>query len=438
MTIDEALHRVVRGHWLLILICVLLPVAGAAVLGIRTPDQYSAVGRVQLGSDLAASNVQADASSERALGIATSPGVVQHALEEAKLKENPITFARDHVKVKRVGVSPVIEISVTHTNAKQAATMATAITADVLQFANAGDRQSELERVATLDTSIAKLTKSRDALIPKLATASEGNVRKIQAEISAIQSTLAENQRQRSDLLVAAASRSSAVLLDAVRVPVVPMPSDTAQKTLLAGLLGLVGGFGLAALRETMRPTLHSPRAIGYAVDAPIIGHIGDRDTTTPASAAALARIADRVALLGRRHDTSQVLLIPVRDSDDVWANMVARELGKRGDKATAHRLDCAVMDGRWVEPGDSPAAVILAPHRMHARELRPAQELLDSVGWPILGVVTYVPGRRWTRPNFGQIPRDAAPGKAKARPPASPRHAVEGSRKAPEPASKT
>jgi hypothetical protein len=29
MTIDEALHRVVRSHWLLILVCVILPVIGS-------------------------------------------------------------------------------------------------------------------------------------------------------------------------------------------------------------------------------------------------------------------------------------------------------------------------------------------------------------------------------------------------------------------------
>lgn len=394
MTIDEALHRIVRGHWILILLCVYLPVAGAVAYVQRSPELYEAVGRVQLGSDLAASNVQADASSERALGIATSPGVVRRALDKAGVKADAGAFAKDHVDVRRVGVSPVIEIAVSDPSAERAATMARSITDDVLEFSNAGDRATESATLKALDDSITKLSKSRDDLIPRLATASPNNVLKLQAEINAIQSTLTEQQRQRSELALATVSRSSAVLLDAARAPTVPMPRKTAQIGVLAGLLGLLTGLGLAAARETIRPTLHTPRAISYAVNLPVVGHVPGRHTTTPAFVTATGKAADRIALIGLGHGATKTLLIPVRESDDVWARVIADVLSPHGG-ATNHRLPCVVVDGQWVDPGSSPAAVVLSPTRIKASELHHVQELLGALGWPVLGLLTYDPTRR-------------------------------------------
>ncbi len=89
MTIDEAFFRVVRRHWLLILGCVVIACGVSVHLSANQPVLYEAVGRVQMGTELAASNVQADAMSERALGIATSPGVVGLALGKARVVHIP-------------------------------------------------------------------------------------------------------------------------------------------------------------------------------------------------------------------------------------------------------------------------------------------------------------------------------------------------------------
>lgn len=405
MTIDEALHRIVRGHWLLILLSIYIPVAVAVAYVERSPELYEAAGRVQLGSDLAASNVQADASSERALGIATSTGVVRRALDKAGLKADAGAFAKDHVDVRRVGVSPVIEIAVTDTSPARATTMARSITDDVLEFTNAGDRATESETVNSLDNSIARLSKNRDDLIPRLATASPNNVLKLQAEINAIQSTLTEQQRQRSELALATVSRSSAVLLDEAHQPTVPIPRKTAQTGVLAGLLGLLAGLGLAATRETIRPTLHSPRAISYALDLPVVGHIPGRQTTAPAFVTAAGHAADRIALIGLGHGVTKTLLIPVRESDDVWARVIADVISPHGG-GTTHRLPCVVVDGQWVDPGPTPGAVVLAPTRIRASELHHVQELLGALGWPVLGLLTYDPTKRsWRNDTSTPVP---------------------------------
>ncbi|HEY5186467.1 MAG TPA: hypothetical protein VIM19_16560 [Actinomycetes bacterium] len=398
MTIDEAFDRVVRSHWLLIAICILLPVAAVLVLGSRQPATYEAVGRLQFGSTLASSNVEADAASTRAMGIVTSPGVVQQALSDAHLATDPVKFALDHIDVRRVGVSPVIEVAVSEQNPQTAALIATSLTNQLLKFANSADRKPETDQIASLSSKIATLTKQRDALIPRLTSASPGQQLTIQAQVNGIQSTLDDNQQQRSSLIVAAAARPSTALLDPVRTPSVPLPMKTKQLAALAGLLGMIGGLGLAASLEILRPTLRSPKAISNAVGAPVIGHLTLRDLVSPARAVAMTHIADRMALLGLRHESSLAILLSVRLEDQPLAVEMAEAWGPNGNLGSSHRLQCVALNGQWVEPGDHPAIVIFSPTKVRARQLRQVQELMDSVDWPVLGVVAYQRPRRFRR----------------------------------------
>lgn len=416
MTIDEALHRVVRGHWLIILLTVVLSVGVAVALDARQPAVYAAVSRLQVGTAPASSNVQADAESDRVTGIATSPGVVEHALARAGVHdEDPVQFAQAHVQVQRVGVSPIMSIVVTDVRATRAATIDTSITNDVLDFANAGDRKPETNRLEALDSTIVSLGKSRDALIAELADAQPGERLRIQAQISAIQTTLADDLRQRSDLIVAASGRSTAVLLDPVRVPTVTQSKGLAQTGVLAALLGLIGGLAIAAGWEAVRPTLRDRKAVSLALGVPVIGHV-DRRLLAARGPAVLSPVADRIALLARRFDASRAILLPVRAADDAWAEEVAHQLCAVDGRAHAHRLDCAALDGQWRDPGQSPAAVIFSPTKVLARELEPTKELLESVRWPVLGVVTYDTGsgRRWhpsrRQPSHGRTPPNVPP----------------------------
>jgi capsular polysaccharide biosynthesis protein len=390
MTIDEAFHRVVRGHRLLIVIFLVLPVAAVFYLGAKQPVMYEAVGRLEFGTTLASSNVEADALSNRALGIVTSPGVVEQALLEGGLNVDPVQFAIDHITINRIGVSPVIEVAVSQESPVRAALIDKSLINQLLDFANAGGRNVATGRVESLSGTILTLTKQRDDLIPRLATASPGGVYALQAQINAIQTTMADDLRQRSDLVVAAASMSSTVLLDAVRTPTVPLPQGTNQMAALAALLGLIGGLGLAAVLETLRPTLRNPKAISFAMGAPVIGHVGFKDLQSPHHSAAMDPIADRMALLGLRYGSSRAMLLSVRKADQSQAGEMAQALGVMREGETTHRLQCAALNGRWREPGENPAAVIFSPTKVRARELRPVQELLESVDWPLLGVVTY------------------------------------------------
>ncbi|WP_460627813.1 hypothetical protein [Intrasporangium mesophilum] len=396
MTIDEAVHRILGSHWLIILSCILVPLSATLLLGKNEADLYEAVARVQMGRDLAASNVQADATSQRVLGIATSPGVVRIALDKAGLQADASTFATDHIDVRRVGVSPVMEIAVTDTSPHRAAIIASSLTSDVIQFSNVGDQQTVEQRRSDVQKQLAGIKRQRDQLVSKLATASPGNILAIQAQLSALTSSEAEYQRQLSDLDVALLSSSKAVLLDAVRQPTIPLPKEVLQKGVLVALIGTLLGLGLAAALETLRPRLPSPRAIARALDVPHVGHLPVRDLSARTATAA-EQAADRLALLGHRYEAQQLFVVPVLSRDEAWAGALAERMSPTTGVAS-HRLECSVLAGEWVDPGDMPVAVILAPKRLKSRDLARATALVDALGWPVLGVMTYEPGRLWSR----------------------------------------
>lgn len=401
MTIDEAVHRIARQHWVLILVCVVVPTALTVMLSSRSADLYQALGRIQLGRQLANSAVEADAMSQRALGIATSQGVVQVALDKVGLHENPSVFARAHVTVERVGVSPVVEIGVTDTSPQRAAIMAASITSDVIQFSNLGDRQQAQERKAVLDKQLRAVSEQREKLIAQLKSASPADVLVLQAQLSGLLATQTEYERQLSELALAAVSAPTSVLLDPVRTPTTPLPSDVAQRGVIAMLIGTLLGLGAAGTLETLRPTLGRPDAIAEALGTTHVGDIPDRNLSARPSAAAISEIADRLALLGHRYDAQRVFLRPVRGTDDIFCRLVADNLGP-GRQGTEHRLSCAVLDDGWVEPTDHPVAVVLTPRRIRARELRPVLRLISSLDWPLIGLVTYAPDKRRRRQSLG------------------------------------
>lgn len=403
MTIDEAVHRVARQHWILILACMILPTLVTVVLASRSGDIYQAVGRIQLGRQVANSAVEADAMSQRALGIATSQGVVQAALDKAGLHENPSAFARAHVSVERVGVSPVVEIGVTDASPQRAATMAASISADVIQFSNLGDRQQVEERRAELGTQLNTVTEQREALIARLKSASPGEVLVLQAQLSGLLASQTGYERQLSDLSLAAVADPTSVLLDPVRTPSTPLPSDLAQRAVIAMLIGTLLGLGAAATVEMLRPTLGSPEAIAGALGTTHVGDIPGRDLAARPSVAAMSEIADRLALLGHRYRAERVFLGPVREADDIFCRLVAESLGP-ARSGTEHRLTCAVLDDGWVEPTDHPVAVVLTPRRIRAKELGPIVRLVSALGWPLIGLVTYAPDQRPLNPSGRRV----------------------------------
>src|SRR5690349_3736701 len=307
------------------------------------PDAYEAVARVQMGTELAASNVQADATSQRVLGIATSPGVVRAALDKARFRADANDFAAHHIDVRRVGVSPVMEIVVTDTNPARAATIARSITADVIKVSNVGDQPTSNQRRQGVQQQLNALARQRNRLAAKLNNVDPkgGAALSIQAQLTSLTTAQAELERQMSDLNLAAPSPSHAVLLDPVRVPSVALPRQDLQRAVLAALIGALVGGALAAGLEALRPRLRSGRSVARALEVPHVGHLPHLDLSRRTVTAA-GPVADRLALLARRYDASNVLAVLVKPRDEAAVKPVAALLGPDAENGQ-HRVPCSV-----------------------------------------------------------------------------------------------
>lgn len=392
MTIDDAFGRVIRGHWLLILVCILAPYFVVSYVSRGEPDVYEAVARVQMGTELAASNVQADATSQRVLGIATSPGVVRAALDKARLRVDANDFAAHYIDVRRVGVSPVMEIVVTDTNPARAATIARSITNDVIKVSNVGDQPTSNQRRQGVQRQLDSLARQRSRLAGLLNTAGPGAVLAIQAQLTSLTTAQAELERQMSDLNLAAPSPTHAVLLDPVRVPKLALPKQDTQRAVLAALIGALVGGGLATGLEALRPRLRSSRSIARALEVPHLGHLPRLDLSRKTATAA-GPVADRLALLARRYDATNTLAVLVDPRDEPAARPVAALLGPDSEKAP-HRVTCSVVGREWVEPGTSPVIAVLSPRHVKVRDLVDTMSFVDALGWPVVGMISYP--RRW------------------------------------------
>jgi len=409
MTIDEAFGRVIRGHWLIILLCVLVPFGAAWYLGRNQPSTYEAVARVQMGSELANSNVQADATSQRVLGIATSPGVVRQALDKGGLQTDVATFAANNIDVRRVGVSPVMEIAVTDTSPHRAAVIATSLTQDVIEFSNVGDQPAVAQRRAEVQRQLATIAKQRQQLVRKMPGATPNGVLALQAQLTSLTTTQGELERQLSDLDLSTATTSRAVLLDPVREPTIPLPAAVYQRAVLVALLGALFGVGLAAVLEAFRPKLPSPRVVARTLGVPHVGYLPHRDLA-PSTLGAAGPIADRLALLARRYDATQLLLVLVDAREEAWARSLAPLIGPQGEQ-NGHRLVVQVLGREWAEPGERPVLVVLSPDQVSSAAIERTRALLDALGWPVVGVVSYPHGHRhwWSRRRAGRAERAAA-----------------------------
>jgi hypothetical protein len=393
MTIDEAFGRVIRGHWLVILLCVLVPFGAAWYIGKSQPSSYEAVARIQMGSEAASSNVQADATSQRVLGIATSPGVVRQALDKGGLQTDVATFAANNIDVRRVGVSPVMEIAVTDTSPRRAAVIATSLTQDVIEFSNVGDQPAVVQRRTEVQHQLEALAKQREQLVKKMPNASPNGVLALQAQLTSLTTTQGELERQLSDLDLSTATTSRAVLLDPVREPTIPLPAHVYQRAVLVALLGVLFGVGLAAVLEAFRPRLPSPRAVARTLGVPHVGYLPRRDLA-PSTLGAAGPIADRLALLGRRYDATQLLLVLVDAREEAWARSLAPLLGPH-DGRSDHRLPVQVLGREWAEPGERPVLVVLSPDQVSSAAIERTRALVEALGWPVVGLVSYPHGHR-------------------------------------------
>ena len=443
MELNEALRRVVVGHWMLIVALVVLPVLVVAGLHLSTVPTYSAAARVQASSTPPGSDTEADAVLARVDGIASSSTVINQALAKTRITGRTADQLAPEVTVNRLGSSAVFDVVVTDRDPKIAVALSGTIARQTVAFLDGtGSQPSAL--LDQLTRQQATLRAQRTQLATELAlTKDPVQVANLSAELASADQELNNLAGSIQSLQSQGLSNSSAAMIStptsAARVPGT-MSTDLG----LAGLAGLIVALLIASILEVLRPRVADARAFARELGAPVLGRLTSRKEARQAQA--IARPEVRVAL-GRAVDRHLVTMVVLTGppaagrltalAADLRTGLITRftlpsaempappastsngQLPARGGEAeartvtltpvrtastdrpgptgpaTVHVLAMSEMDDRT--RGQRVGLVAVVPDLTPYAEVRRFNDLLATTGWPLIGVLgdPVRPGRR-------------------------------------------
>jgi capsular polysaccharide biosynthesis protein len=428
MDLNDALQRVVLRHLALIVGCGLVAVLLSLAMSIGDDPPFASSARVSSGAQVARSTQEAAAQAAQVEAVATSRSVVAKALAAAGLHRSASRVARDSVKVIGLGTSPVVALTVQDSSPSAARVLAQALANQVV--VELGRPRALLERQqAELQRSIAGLRTLRQEQVAGAALMLSP---KISAELTGLDAQISSL----GDQLVAVESQLGATLEPLVvdkAGPASQLHSSRIPDAALAGVLGLVVGLGIAATRESLRPTVVGVSSLSRLFGAPALGTVDQRDGVR--LGLSLSRLATRVGIAARRVDTNVVALagpIPEQQLADLayeldyllggnpqsrvlhdvaagqsGARPPGRANGKPARGGSAQRAQTVIkpQPTSWesvrVLPCDDLAlsligredqrvgVLVVAPRSTPRDGLLHVEDVINTTGWPLIGVVT-------------------------------------------------
>jgi capsular polysaccharide biosynthesis protein len=358
MELNEAARRIFRQHWVLIVCLVLLGV-GAAAIHARVPSTYTASTRLVLGTADPKSRTESGSIADTAKAIASSPVQVRQALADAHVADrDPVTVAKQHVFVRPLGTSGVVQLSVSDRSPSAAAAIANALGGRVISVRSdviGGQAQQVLgelsDRVDDLNSQMSKIDLTIDDLnadIARTSATGTANVLRARRDEASRQREFLARQRsilesEQISVISADALRPKAAIISKATVPKHADASFKFQELILGALLGLVLGAGIAGLIETLRPTFVGSDALARQFDTPLLGTVA-ADTDEERAWHTLRRTALRLRLGGESMGAQTLGLVPV--GPDVDLGLLAAtldELAQGVETADAERDLAAV-----------------------------------------------------------------------------------------------
>jgi capsular polysaccharide biosynthesis protein len=387
MDLKDTWSRIVTRHLTVIVTTLLLGLGSVALLVAGAHTSYVATARIQAAAKQPTSDVEAAALESQVQGIAGSPAVTEPALGDTHITADATKIATKHVKVTRLGSSSLVDIAVTMTSPRTAVPLANAIAARTVSFLNNAGQQQAQAAINDIDASTSTLTKTRDSLLTQLSQTSDpSKTSAIVTQLSGIEQQLAGLMTTRGQL-VTQVHTATAQLVDEALVA-----HRTSRHLVTFLALGIIGslaiGLLIAAVRETVQPTVPSGRVVAEMLGAPLLTGVLDRDGSGNAAAlrAGLVQSAQR-----RGIRTIQVLgPAPAGELSAVAAAVTA---AIRGPLAL---LNVAVLGGGKPSGGaDAQGALLVVPRGVRVADLRPHEDVLAALEWPVLGVVELPRSRR-------------------------------------------
>jgi capsular polysaccharide biosynthesis protein len=422
--IDEIAARLLRQYWVLVLLCVLAPLVGITLIAAKQPPMYAASARIVSGNTVPASNAQAQAIVSQIQGIATGKTAAANALNAAGVTRDVNNFITSHVSVSGLGSSQVVDLTVTDRNPQVAATLAKLLAKEVVLQINRTGQSGLSTTLNAIDQEIVRLTEQHGVAASQAAADPKNE--QLQSKLAGLNQVIANFSGDRSRLLIQASTQGLASVLDQPVVSKQPQSKALPQKLGLAAVLGLVVGILIAAIAETIRPTVPGARRVSRRLGAPTLGQLkraemyGER---TPY----LENLAVRLRLAANHADVSTVALIDVNDRYELAELAHSLELSLRlpGESLATHAdsngrdddhdetlvgehaFGSVLVQGRQLIAGQQtlhvyPMAQIKHPNTMSGNvglvvlsgpvsrvsRVMALDDLVTASGWPVLGVV--------------------------------------------------
>jgi capsular polysaccharide biosynthesis protein len=422
MELNEALHRVVVGHWRLLAVLLVLPLLIVGALHALASPAYVATARVQASSTSPSTDTEADAVLNRVAGVVTSTSVVNQAMEEARINNrNAAAVAADEVSVTRLGSSAVFNLSVTDSDPRIATGLAAGLTTQLVTFLNGTGDPQGTALVKQLTDQQNALRSQRQSTAAQLAQAGgPAATANLQAQLSTLDQQLGDVQsslRQLQAAMVTSGGSAAAISL--------PSSAVRAASTLvtdlgLGVLTGLVVGLLIATALETLRPRVVDSRAFARELEVPPLGRLVLPATDDPAGRIDLdfsTLLATRQAIV--RSGVGAVMVtgpLPTQSLSGIarlieeQSAAVPKDIPTSIDGAAGHSappspvldvlpghgrpaieahplpVEGSDVDGRWTARRQG--LIVVTPNLALLSEVRRVRDLAAATGWPVLGVL--------------------------------------------------
>lgn len=159
MELNEAFRRILGQHWRLILVALVLGAGVAVAIHRDDADEYLATTRFVIDAEDPTSQTESAAVADTAKAIATSPAQVARALKQIDAGgRDPAALGKEHITLRPLGTSGVLQISVVDRNAEVAAALADELARGVIAKRLDIRRGHLHDTVQRLETRIEQLT----------------------------------------------------------------------------------------------------------------------------------------------------------------------------------------------------------------------------------------------------------------------------------------
>lgn len=408
MALQEVARRILLGHWVVILVTVLLSAGAVTAYNLIQAPTYTASTRLVLDAPAPTSLTEATSISDGAKAIVTSPSHVIAALAKAGVVRDPVRVV-GNITLAPLGTSGVLELSVQDSNAVAAANIANALADDLIQTrlaVSAASQRAALDgRINTANDQIAQIDQQVASLEQQLQNIrvdpSNPGPAAVEAQILSDRITAYSNQRSsltqqelqleaERNSLVPSGSVPTPSVIDRASPPTHPDPSRLPVELALALVIGVILGVGAASILETFGPTLSSGEVIAEALGAPLLGWLPDSTGSLP----------DRLKMAASLADVAAVEVLGVGETPNLSALARSLQVPGQGEGKGLVIFSAEDAPSRYRNGAASPAFgfVLVATERVRKAALAPVRDLVTFSGRPLIGVIIHAPARRLGR----------------------------------------